>query len=202
MRGNSNIKSVDTQVGGDIMGEGTSEIKKIAICPTMYRVMSGDIVYDEYVFVNVSSTSEGVSLLNNGGVDFVISGRIPVEEENIGEYTPLYEGLDRFSFLSNITDFVYTKDLSNYNIYTDLEEGILEGAFDLEDVEYVENVYDYSFRGLLVTSWGNTDYNKAPIVHIMDNETERNILSRLPTLFCKTECLDEEVLKLKELFKI
>ena len=197
MRGNSDI-----EVGGEIMGEEVTEVKQIAVCPTMYGIMSKEIVYDDFVFLNVDSTSEGVLLLDSGGSDFVISGRIPVQEENIGEYVHLSDGIDSFSFLSNVVDMAYTSELNNYEIYTDLEEGILEMTFGLEAVEYVENVYDFSFMGILVTSWNNTDYNKATIVHIMENDTERNILSRLPTLFCKTECLEEDVVKLTELFNI
>lgn len=190
--------------GEEIMGEEVSSVKFVAICPTMDRVMSKEIVLNEYTFVNVGSTSEAVSLLNEGYVDYAISGRIPMEEEGMGEYAHLRrgDGQERFSFLSNIVEVVNTSELNNYEIYTDLEEGVLEVIFDLERIEYVENIYDFSSNGILITSWENTDYTRASIVHIMENETSRNIFSRLPTLFCKTECLEEDVLKLTELFNI
>jgi hypothetical protein len=202
MRGSSDIRGIESKDGVDIMGEEISSVKRIAICPTMDRVISKEIVYDEYFFVNVDSTSEAVLLLNNGEVDYVISGRIPSAEEGIGEYLHLYDGLDRFSFLSNIREFVYTLELNSYPIYTDLEEGILEDMFSLNDINYVEDVYEYLDEGIVVTTWQNTDYTKGSLVHIMDSGTSRNIFSRLPTLFCKTECLEEDFLKLTELFKI
>ena len=191
-------------IQADVLGEDVSFVKTIAICPTMDRVMSKEIVFDEYNFVNVGSTSEAVTLLNAGQADYVISGRIPMQEEGMGEYVHLRQGdgVESFSFLSNIVEVVKDSDLNNYEIYSDLEKGILETVFGLEKVEYVDNVYDFASMGILVTSWQNTDYTRASIVNIMEDETSRNIFSRLPTLFCKTECIEEDILKLTELFNI
>ena len=68
-------KGTGSNKGVDVLGEEISSAKRIAICPTMSKVMSKEIVLEEYFFVNVSSTSEAVSLLDSGEVDYAISGR-------------------------------------------------------------------------------------------------------------------------------
>ena len=89
--------------------------------------------------------------------------------------------------------------MKKYNIFTDLETDKIRNIFDLDDVLKVEDVYEYLSLGIIITSWDNTDYSKAEIVHVLQENGKRVMDSRRPTVYCKKTCEND---KINELVKI
>lgn len=91
-------------------------------------------------------------------------------------------------FLSDIEKTIKTKDLNKYQMYTDLDDKLISSILNLDNIKKVENIYQYLNQGIVVTSWENTDYSKAQIVHVFDDNGNRLTLSRQPTLYCPNSC--------------
>jgi hypothetical protein len=61
----------------------------------------------------------------------------------------------------------------------------------------VEDIYEYLDKGIVITSWENTDYRRTAIVHVIEDNQERLALSRRPTLYCPKFCQKELVEDIK-----
>ncbi len=61
----------------------------------------------------------------------------------------------------------------------------------IDNIQEVKNVYEHLNDGIVITSWENTDYAKANIVHVMKDNGERIKLSRRPTIYCPDFCGEE-----------
>ncbi len=169
---------------------------KIAACPTCYK-LNKKLDLEKYQVIKTNSTAQSITLLGNGQVDMILAGRTLKPNE------PQMDSLlieDGYSFLSIPGKTIYIDQLNNYNIYTDLDEEELKQKFFIEKINKVEDVYEYLDKGIVITSWENTDYTKAEIVHLLEKNSERVKLSRRPTLYCPNVCGAEEqevALKLK-----
>jgi len=75
------------------------------------------------------------------------------------------------------------KDLNRYDIYTNLDVALIKKLFSVEKVHQVDDVYESLDKGIVITSWENTDYARAEIVHVLQDSGEREPLSRRPTLY-------------------
>jgi len=63
------------------------------------------------------------------------------------------------------------------------------------NISQVENVYQYMDEGIIITSWENTDYNRAEIIHLLENNGRRVKLSRQATAYYKDKSINLEDLK-------
>lgn len=170
-----------------IIGNTTAkdERKTIAVCPTFLDLVN-NLDASKFDIVKVDSTSEGIKMLNNSEVDYVLAGRTlkPDEKANSMEFI----SKEGYSFLGNEEKVVYTRDLQEINIYTDMDIERIKDDFSIEKVFSVKNVYDYLDKGVVITSWDNTDYSKAEIVHLMNSDGTRSLLSRTPIVYCRNVC--------------
>ena len=90
---------------------------------------------------------------------------------------------DHYSFLAATSFTVQEDNLNSYNIYTDQKILELEEIFNLGNVVKVDSVYDYLDKGIIITSWENTDYSKAAVVHVLNSKGVRNPHSRMPFIY-------------------
>jgi hypothetical protein len=154
---------------------------KIAVCPT-YHKMAKNINAEEYEFVETNSTAESLNLLKNNTVDMILAGRVLKPSEP--KLKSLLIKKEGYSFLSDQVKKVSVKDLNNYDIYTDLlDVALVKENFSIKKVHQVDDVYKFLSKGIVITSWENTDYARAEIVHVLESSGERAMLSRRPTLY-------------------
>ncbi len=156
----------------------------IAACPTC-REIAEKLDSQKYQIIATRSTSESVELMENKRADFVLAGRTLKYNE------PRMEGvvIDRgFSFIGSQEFSIQESELKDYQIYTDLDVDLIKNSFPVEKIEKVNDIYQYLEKGIAVTSWENTDYSRADIVHLLEGSGERVRLSRQPTLYCPSEC--------------
>lgn len=161
---------------------------KIVTCQTMFERFNG---LEGVELVSVNSTYDAVQKLQQGEVKYILSGRVPKLSEDITRFIILEEGM---SFLSNQERSILYKDLIGMKIYTDLD--IQNQEF--KNIEKVDNVYEYLDKGVVITSWENTDYEKASIAHILKEDGTRWKDSRTPVLYCNGECDNNLIQILKE----
>jgi hypothetical protein len=167
------------------------KIIKIAVCPTFYKVVANS---DEAIAVKTGSTAGSLDLLAKGEVDYVLAGRILKPGESSFPYEIIGGG---YSFLASKEKTITEEGLRKYNVYTDIDVEEVSQIFDLDNVYYVNDVYNYLEKGIIITSWNNTDYLRAETVHLVDENGNHVPKSRLPILFCASECDDGIVNKLK-----
>ena len=153
---------------------------RVAVCPT-YHKMVESIDTEEYEFVKTGATAESLSLLMNNYADIVLAGRVlKPSEPKLQSILVREEG---YSFLSDHSRMVMVKDLNRYDIYTNLDIALIKKLFSVEKVHQVDDVYESLDKGIVITSWENTDYARAEIVHVLQDSGEREPLSRRPTLY-------------------
>lgn len=157
----------------------------IAICPT-YQFLSVDLQSEKIKVINISSTSESVVLLRKGEVDVIISGRKPLPTEQDLSFKVI-ELVDHFSFLSNTLRSIYGDELITQEIYTDQNIEYIKEIFSLKNVVKVENVYDYLDKGIVITSWENTNYLNASLVHVLNMDGTRHVNSRTLVVYSLDE---------------
>ena len=83
---------------------------------------------------------------------------------------------------------LYENELNNYQIYTDLNREEIREKFNLSKIIQVDNIYQYMDKGIIITSWENTDFSQAETVHLIQSDGERVALTRRPTLYCSNSC--------------
>lgn len=161
---------------------------KIAVCPTYYE-LSDKLDINKYQIIKTNSTAQSVNLLNNNEVDIILSGRTLKPDEPQLNHLLIGDG---YSFLSNQELTIYIDQLNQYNIYTDLSntEELKEKLFT-KKIETVKNVYEYLDKGIVITSWENTDYDKIKIVHLLEENGERVKLSRRATVYYKDAYVEQ-----------
>lgn len=160
----------------------------IATCPTFQ-----DVLYQtDFLVRETQSTSESLHLLKSNYVDYVLAGRTPKPWEFQWNYKILWSG---YSFLHKQSISISDEDLQTNTFYTNLDDlENIKKIFWIQNLEKVENIYDYIENDIIITSWENTDYSKADIVHVLHPNWERYIESRIPILYCREKC-DEEIIK-------
>jgi len=166
---------------------------RIATCPTFQ-----DVLYEtDFLVRETQSTSESLHLLKRGYVDYVLWWRTPKPGEIYQEYKILWSG---YSFLSKNSLTISDNELQTQVFYTDLDDlDNIKKIFWIQNLEKVENIYDYVQENIIITSWENTDYEKADIVHVLHTSWERYIESRIPVLYCREKC-DEEIIDITKTF--
>lgn len=167
--------------------ENKQERIRIAVCPTYFEVAK-EINNKKYEVIKTASTVESLALLKDQKVDMILTGRTLKPHEPQMNGILLKEG---YSFLSNKEIVIYINQLEDYGIYTDLNAEFLKDIFPIQKIEEVNDVYEYLGEGIIITSWENTDYTKAGIVHVLQENEERVKLSRQPTIYCPYACEKE-----------
>ncbi|MDZ7612280.1 MAG: hypothetical protein U5L10_05965 [Candidatus Moranbacteria bacterium] len=138
----------------------TQEKIKIAACPTCYE-LSKKLDLEKYQVIKTSSTAQSIALLESGRADMILAGRTLKPNEPQMDYLLIDDG---YSFLSNQEITIFVDQLNDYNIYTDLDEKKLKQKFPIAKIQTVDNVYEYLDKGIIITSWENTNYNQAEII--------------------------------------
>lgn len=177
-----------------MIGYQKQEPARIAACPTFW-----DTIYQMDVLGReTQSTSESLHLLNRGYVDYVLAGRTPKPWEFQGNYIILWSG---YSFLSKQSQTISDEELQTMKFYTDLGDiENIKKIFWIQNVEKVEHVYDYNQGNIIITSWENTDYSKADVVHVLHSNWERYIESRIPILYYRKQCDEKIITHIKKIF--
>jgi len=153
---------------------------KIAVCPT-YLYLIGDIYKSgNYKIIPAKTTAESIDLFQNKQVDIILSGRTLKPNEPKMKSLIIDQG---YSFLAKMETTIYNENLDDITFYTDLDIKKIKKDININRVNKVEDVYDYLDKGIIITSWENTDYNKAKIVHVLENNGERLKISRRPTIY-------------------
>lgn len=161
---------------------------KIAACPTCFEAAK-KLDAAKYQVILTASTAESTALLARGSVDLILAGRTLRPDEAAGDSLVLAEG---YSFLASQPTTVYADELKDVIINTDIDPEKLSQELPGFSFEQVNDVYEYLEKGIILTSWDNTDYARADIVHVFARDGQRLALSRQPTLYCPTEC-DKEI---------
>lgn len=173
---------------------------KIATCPTFYEdIKKLDQEKFELIFTN--SSTESLDLLANANVDIVLSGRILMPEEQYFDYEIIDNAKNYYSFLSNNSKHIYTDDFDSYSFFTDLELEKIKKDLSIKNIYKVDNVYDYLNDGVVITSWDNTDFTKSYIVHVLNSDTSRLKISRIPILYYKSDFELQIILEVKNILK-
>ncbi len=167
-----------------VIGISREEKIKVAACPTCFEMVEG-LNTKKYEVIKTDSTAESLALLESQKVDMILAGRTLKPDEPQMEHLMIEDG---YSFLSNEEVAIYIDQLKDYTVYTDLNVETVKKAFSIENVEHVNNVYQYLDKGVVITSWENTDYTKAGLVHVLEKNGERVKLSRRLTLYCPDKC--------------
>lgn len=162
---------------------GQKEIK-VAACPTYSDKIKGTIP-GKFKVIETESTAESITLLESGQAEMALAGRTLKPNEPRMDHIVAGKG---YSFLSANGGVVYKDELENRDIYTDLEPETLKDIFPVQGIEPVDNVYGYLDKGIVITSWENTDHTKAEIIHLLERNGERVELSRRPTIYCPGSC--------------
>ena len=160
----------------------------IAACPTFWDVL----YHTDFLVRETQSTSESLHLLKRGYVDYVLAGRTPKPGEFEWNYKILWSW---YSFLHKESITISDEELHTMKFYTDLEETEhIKNIFWIKNLEKVKNIYEYVENNIIITSWENTDYSKADVVHVLHVDGSRYMESRIPVLYCKDVC-DEKIVE-------
>lgn len=190
-------KEVNPDSSGKIVpGTKDSEAIKVAICST-YQYLFDEISAYGYVVVKTNSTAESIDRLRKREVDVVISGRKPLPSELDLQYKMLVLP-NRYSFLSTESIPVTSEDLGLSKVYTDQNIEEIKTQFTLNEIKSVNNVYEYLNEGIVITSWENTDYSKASVVHVLQRDGTRHPNSRTPVVYSTNQNKTEYIFALLE----
>ncbi len=170
---------------------------KIAVCPTFYNDLK-NIETDKFEIILTNSTKESLVSLGNKRVDIVLAGRTLLPNEKKFKSETVNNPENYYSFLSDQETEIYTDDFSNHKFYTDLDVEKVRKDLDIKEVSRVDNVYEYLDKGVIISSWGNTDYNRAKIVHVLNPDKSRLKISRLPVIYYQSGCEKHIINELKK----
>ena len=184
-------------IQGDLLRAEMKNGFAVAACPTQHKLLP--ILEDgNFKTVRTSSTGESVKLLRRGQVDFIISGRKLKPNEPDWESKKIAGG---YSFLAEEGFSITENEMSDFQFFTDQDSEELINYFeelDGENLRHVGDPYSRLEDGIIITSFENTDYEKAEIVNIYDGFGRRVEKTRRPTLFFREENRDkaEEIINL------
>jgi len=164
----------------------------IAACPTFWYLLE-DLEGEDIEIYYTQSTGNNIQGIMAGEIDAFISGRaLHPEEPNLNREV-LGPG---FSFISQESKEVFTKDLDEHQFYTDRDAGEVINNFDVitqDNLKNVENIYSHLDNGIGITSIENTDYSRSEVVHVLDEHGSRHRYSRTPSLYYTDELEDENI---------
>jgi len=164
--------------GADYLDSG-SKIR-IAVCPTFLSLVKDISESKKYEIILTRSTAESVDLFKNKKVDIILAGRTLKPGEPEMSALVIRDG---YSFLGNREITIYNHELAEMIFYTNLDIEKIKDNLPIGKIYKVENVYNYLQKGIVVTSWENTDYNRAKTVHVLKDNGNRLELSRRPTIY-------------------
>lgn len=177
--------------------EQTEKIK-MATCPTYYNIATS-LPALEYEVVRTNSTAESVGLLGNGLVDYVLSGR--QLKPNEGYFEREFISKEGYSFVSTKDKIVNINNLEDEIVCTDLDKEIVETDLNLKNITQIQEISECESGSIIITSWDNTDYNKFKVVHVVNSDGSRHVLSRTPILYCRDKCPQNIINQLKKIYE-
>jgi hypothetical protein len=158
-----------------------ARVIKIAACPSMLALINEDLDQD-IVIIETSSTADSLNLLANGQVDYVLSGRPLKPSEDL--YEQVFLDKRGYSFVSTLSQSTLIDDLKNSPIYTDQNLQEIADRLGLENAILIEDISTRPKPSWAVTSWDNTNYQDEDILHVLNADNTRYLLSRTPILYC------------------
>ncbi len=165
---------------------------KIAACPTFYE-KALILNANGFRVVLSPSTSKSLELLKEEEVNYVLSGRSLMPGEDF-KYQIIDDNEKRYSFLSSSSKTILSESLSEYIFYTDIPREKIEEDLNIVNIVEVQDVYNYLDKGLVLTRWSNTDFNRASVVHVLNSDNSRLRSSRLAHIYYLDDC-DQEVIQ-------
>lgn len=183
---------------GDVVDNFVKEKTSIATCPTYYEI-ANLLDKNEYEIIKTDSSSESFNLLRSRDVEYVLSGRPPKPNER--DFEKEFITKNGYSFIGTQEKVINKDDLKNETICTDLDKERVVLEFNLQKVDIVEEIADCPSNSIIITSWGNTDYSRFNVVHIVNEDESRHILSRTPILYCLNDCPQNIINQIKKIYE-
>ncbi len=171
------------------------KLVRIAVCPT-FLDLANALDPKEFSIIETESTSESLKLLDIGSVDYVLAGRPPKPHEK--DYQTEFISTKGYSFMGGYERVINKDALDREKICTDLESILI--GIDLS-LKKVNDIDECSQEDVIITSWVNTDYRRFQLIHIMNSDGARFILSRTPVLYCRSGCPLNIINKIKKAYE-
>lgn len=153
-----------------------------ALCPTVHY-MAEELEDEGIEVVKASSTPDSLDYLQKGLVDFSICSRLPAPGEPEFSYQIIGDG---YSFFSADGFMISEEEMEHFNFFTDLPvEDVLEkfSYISQDRIMNVEDVYEYVREGIVITDVENTDYSRANVVLVFNEEGKKLPYSWAPVLY-------------------
>ncbi len=170
----------------------------VAGCPT-FHYMLDKLDQEGISIIKTGSTGESLSLIENGLVDFVISGRSLREGEAKLSFHKIGRGYD---VIHKDEIVIFEKEMGQISFLTDLDIDQVINDFEyISDVNLVKinDLYEYLDKGVIITSLdGHLIGNMA---HILKENGSRVRLSRSPRIYFSSELEKEKLESIKEIIK-
>lgn len=155
---------------------------RVAICPN-YHYLEDFLTENNYQVIKTNSSSESFNLLKNHSTDLILTGRTAKPSEVIPNLDFIVIGEEGYSFLSRELVVIQHSQMADLYFVTDLDEERLKNIFPIKNIKKAEDIYNFTDDEILITSWENTDFNKAEIIHVLKDNGQRDPLSRRLSIY-------------------
>jgi hypothetical protein len=169
----------------------SSEVLTLGFCPTM-NVHAQKLAQEKsYDLLPLTSTSQAFHALNNGEVDIILVGRMPISSELVFDYylAQLHPGQ---ILIANNHQTIYFSQLSVFTIHTNIDISKISPLFPKETtIIYYENATQAIHQGLKQNNFSAVlltrndlpeNYN---LVIVLNSDNTKNKDFRIPLLFSK-----------------
>ena len=167
----------------------------IAVCPTYYS-LADSLDKTEYKIIKTGSSSESLGLLRNNRVEYALSGR-PLKPDE-GTFQREFIAKNGYSFVGQQEQTINKNNLSDEILCTDLNKIQIEAELGIENIRQMKDASSCPANGIIITSWDKTDYSKSEIIHIVNDDGSRYLLSRTPILYCHDICSQNIINQVKK----
>ena len=153
-----------------------------ALCPTVHY-MTQELEDEGIEVIKASSTPASLDYLQKGLVDFSVCSRLPAPGEPNFSYEIIGDG---YSFFSAEGFLISEEEMEYFRFFTDLPvEDVLEkfSYISQDRILKVDDVYEYVREGIVITQIKNTDYSRANVVLVFDEDGQRLPYSWAPVLY-------------------
>jgi hypothetical protein len=171
----------------------------IAACPTFHYLVDKLNDNQEIIVRKTQSTNESLTLLEQGKVDLIVSGRALKQTEPDFLFQIIGPGYD-FIFQEEIV--IFDNEMALIPFYTDLDSAEIIEKFDYiseDNLTETDNPYHYLDKGIVIVFL--KDKLKGEIVHVFDQNQSRVRLSRRPRLYYSENLSTEQLNFVKQIIK-
>lgn len=185
---------------GELIFNPDNDNLTIVGCPSYHKNFPA--LQDEgFRVIRSGSVTESIQLLESERADFAIIGRKLKPDE------PQFLDLklrDGYLFLNEEGSSITESEMSSFDFYTDLDRGEIAATFpeiSEDNLIYEKDPYTKTGKGIVVTSYENTDYSNANPVYIYDGFGRRVENSQRPTLIFSDKNDINRAKEIKELIE-